>query len=46
MRYHYAAALIRAEQASQGATVLRQLLAEVPEFPSREAAQGLATSLK
>ena len=46
MRYHYAAALVRAGQAPRGAAVVTQLLAEVQEFPSREAAQALAASLK
>lgn len=46
MRYHYAAALVRAGQSPRGAAVLNDLLAEVAEFPSREAGQALAASLK
>ena len=46
LRYHYAATLARAGQAERAAPRLAQLLAEVPEFPSRDAAQALAASLK
>jgi Tfp pilus assembly protein PilF len=46
LRYHYAAALARAGQAPRAAEQLRLLLAEVPDFPSRDAAQALAARLK
>ena len=46
LRYHYAATLARAGRAERAAPRLAQLLAEVPEFPSRDAAQALAASLK
>jgi predicted Zn-dependent protease len=46
LRYHYAATLVRAGQAERAAPHLTQLLAEVPEFPSRAAAQTLAGTLK
>lgn len=46
LRYHYAATLVRAGQPERAAPRLAQLLAEVPEFPSRAAAQTLAGTLK
>jgi tetratricopeptide (TPR) repeat protein len=46
LRYHYAATLARAGQGDRAAPRLAQLLAEVPEFASRDAAQALAASLK
>jgi uncharacterized protein (TIGR02996 family) len=46
LRYHYAAALARAGQAQRAASQLAWLLAEVPDFASRQAAQTLAESLK
>jgi tetratricopeptide (TPR) repeat protein len=46
LRYHYAATLVRAGQAERAAPRLTQLLAEVPEFPSRAAAQTLAGTLR
>jgi len=46
IRYHYAAALAKSGQGAQATTELATLLAEVPEFPSRTAAQELAASLK
>jgi tetratricopeptide (TPR) repeat protein len=46
MRYHYAAALAKSGQGAKAAPQLAALLAEVPDFPERPAAQELAGSLK
>jgi hypothetical protein len=46
MRYHYAAALAKSGQGARAAPQLAALLAEVPDFPGRPAAQELAGSLK
>jgi putative PEP-CTERM system TPR-repeat lipoprotein len=45
IRYHYAAALARANQREQAVQVLRNLLSETPEFASRKPAQALRDSL-
>ena len=46
VRYHYAAALARADQSARAAPLLAQLLEETPDFPTRAAAQELAQSLR
>jgi putative PEP-CTERM system TPR-repeat lipoprotein len=45
VRYHYAAALARANQREQAVELLRELLAKTPEFGSRRQAQALLDSL-
>ena len=46
LRYHYAAALARAGQRERAAAQVRWLLAEAPQFASRDAAVALSGSLQ
>ena len=45
MRYHYAAALAKSGQGAKAKPLLADLLAEVPEFPGRDAVRELEKTL-
>ncbi len=45
IQYHHAAALARAGQKEAAATVLRKLIADNANFPSRRAAEALLKTL-